>query len=130
MMEDVLPLVSVTLAYPGTDRKLQRISTADCVACCLFQCPVCNGRTSTSAARPRAGRPCEVSSILEKHTVAPVIISGTQSPSRALRAGGNRCSSLWDFFGAKAVAPSEKGEQTNALSERGAHCFHSALWMR
>src|SRR6516165_253237 len=44
------------------------------IACCLCQCLVCNGRTTTSAARPRAGDPCEVSSILEKHTVAPRMI--------------------------------------------------------
>src|ERR1700733_13206530 len=31
----------------------------------------CNGRTTTSAARHRAGDPCKVGSNLEKHTVAP-----------------------------------------------------------
>ena len=33
---------------------------------------MCNGRTTTSAARHTAGDPCKVSSNLEKHTVAPV----------------------------------------------------------
>jgi hypothetical protein len=41
-------------------------------ACCLCRCLVCNGRTTTSAARHRTGDPCKVSSNLEKHTVAPV----------------------------------------------------------
>jgi len=51
------------------------------IACCLCQCLVCNGRTTTSAARPRAGDPCEISSLLEKHTVAPI-------PSGAASEGG------------------------------------------
>src|SRR5882757_2715278 len=35
------------------------------------QCLVCNGRTTTSAARDRTSDPCKVSSNFEKHTVAP-----------------------------------------------------------
>src|SRR6516165_3600024 len=87
------------------------------IACCLCQCLVCNGRTTTSAARPRAGDPCEVSSILEKQHGSALAGRGRHRARRRAAAGENAVCWVTKVRLAIRAKPGEPGQQSEPGSQ-------------